>query len=88
MVNFPVHVLIKRYSGRKDNLKERWLEKIRIANEIESYINKKVEESDEDEIIFTYDSIAKHLGCFSSLVSDILYPVDGGDKGITVKKPK
>ena len=88
MVAYPVYVPPKKYSGRKENLRREMIERNRIASEIESYINKKVAESDDDKVIIMYDSIAAHLGYPSSLVCDILFPVDCGHNGITITKPK
>lgn len=88
MVTYPVHVQRKAYRGKKDKLKQEAIEYNRLAGELESYINKKVEESDEDELIIIYDSIAAKLHLSLDLVSEILYSVDGGDNGITVRNPK
>ena len=88
MVAYPVSVPRKTYSGGKNYLKREMIEYNRIASEIESYVNKKVAESDDDKVIIIYDSIAAHLGYPSSLVCDILFPVDCGHNGITITKPK
>lgn len=88
MVAYPVRVPRKSYRGRKDNLKREMIEQNHVASEIESYINKKVEESDDDTIIIMYDSIAVHLGYSSSLVRDVLFAVDAGHNGITITKSK
>ncbi|HUU53117.1 MAG TPA: hypothetical protein VMW44_00585 [Candidatus Bathyarchaeia archaeon] len=88
MVTYPVHVHGKTYRGKKDKLKQEAIEYNRLAGELESYINKKVDESDEYELIIIYDSIAAKLHLPLDLVREILYSVDGGDNGITVRKPK
>jgi hypothetical protein len=88
MVTYPVHVQKKTYRGKKDKLKQEASEYNRLAGELESYINKKVAESDEYELIIIYDSIAASLHLPLDLVREILYSVDGGDNGITVRKQK
>jgi CRISPR/Cas system type I-B associated protein Csh2 (Cas7 group RAMP superfamily) len=88
MVTYPVHVQREAYRGKEDKLKQEAIEYNRLAGELESYINKKVEESDEYELIIIYDSIAAKLHLPLDLVRKILYSVDGGDNGITVRNPK
>ena len=88
MVTYPVHVPRKKYGGRKEKLKRKTIEYNRLVSDIESFINEKVEESDEDTIQIMSDSIAAHLGLSTGLVRKVVYTVDGGDNGVTVNKRK
>lgn len=86
MVNIPISIQIKPYTGSKEKLKQKYYEKLRIAKMIEDYINTKMKDTDIH--MFTYGSIAIDLGLSSEVVRDLLFTVDCGHTGITVCNPE
>jgi len=87
MVNYPVHVLRKSYRGSKLAIRQKTNERNGIAAELESYINERIKEQEEETKVYLYYRIASATGYPLELVRDILFGVDGGHNGFTARKP-
>ena len=86
MVTYPVHVRRNHYSGSKEGLRLKAARDNRIAGELEEYINKAIEEQNEEEKIYLYSEIAHETGYSLDVVHRFLFSVDGGSNGFTVVK--
>lgn len=88
MVIYPVVVPRKHYAGRKANIQQKVAEQNGIASDIERYINEQIERQEEEIHVYMYYQIAQETGYDVKTVSDILFGVDCGSNGFTVRKPK
>ena len=86
MAKYPKRIPVEPYRGSNPRLKQKWMQSIETARQIEDYINKEMENSEEDVRILNYGSIAVGLGIGEETVRDLLYPIDCGYNGITVHK--
>lgn len=86
MVNYPVHVPRKSYRGSKPAIRQKTSERNRIAAELESYINERIREQEEETKVYLYYRIASETGYPLEIVREILFGVDGGHNGFTVRK--
>jgi len=59
----------------------------RIAAESGKYINQRIKEREEEIQVYLYYELASKTGYSKEIVRDILFGVDGGDNGFTVRKP-
>ncbi len=84
MREYPIKINIKIYRGSDESKIIRCNLKIEIANKIEKYLNKKMEECKEKDKSFEYWKIANDLNLNIKDVTDILSPIDGGFYGITI----
>lgn len=86
MVTYPISVPRKTYMGSKPVTQVKTNEYNRIAGELERYINKQIEEQEEGTKTYLYYRIASTTGHPLKLVREILFGVDGGHNGFTVRK--
>lgn len=87
MVTYPIHVRRKHYNGSKDHLRRRCARTNQTAAELERYLNRRIEESDQETQVFLYGFIAADTGIAEEEVRRLLFPVDCGHNGLTVRKP-
>jgi hypothetical protein len=88
MVRYPVFVPRRHYRGSKDRLRRKITDYNRVAAELEAYLNRQIEASDEDTQVLFYEDIARATGVPLDMVRDILFGVDCGHNGLTVHKPQ
>lgn len=88
MKTYPLRVNVKPYRGHVPELRLRYLDKVCRGNAIEAYLNEKMHAAVSGEArSFDYWEIANELGMSEEDVRDILFAVDGGHNGITIKRP-
>ena len=88
MASYPVSVPRKHYRGSKVSLRRKAAEYNSVAQRLEEYVNRKVEEdSDSDCSRFMYGYIAADTGLSEETVRTVLFGVDCGHNGLTVWKP-
>lgn len=88
MVAYPVRVPRNSYGGWNESKRRKRDEENSIAEKLEKYINKKIEDSNERVQTFLYGEIACDTGYPRDIVEKILYGVDAGGNGFTVVKNK
>ena len=86
MAKYPIKVFPKLYRGNDPKKKKKYQEMLRIAREIEDYINGKMRNCEQE--IFTYDEIAENLYIDVKTIAALLIPSGGGNTGITVFNPE
>ncbi len=82
MISYPVHIYVKPYSGNDHKRINQFRLDCDAARRIREYLNEKM--TNQDSMVFTYSEIAAELGMSEETVRKILFPVDGGHRGITV----
>jgi hypothetical protein len=87
MVTYPVQVPRKSYRGSDQRRLLKVITHNRVAAELERYINGRIQSRAEETQTFLYYEIAAETGCPKDLVRDVLFGVDGGHNGLTVRKP-
>ncbi len=86
MVTYPVQVPRKNYRGSDQKRLRKVIEYNRVAAELESYINGRVEARSEGTQTYLYYRIAAETEYPKELVRDVLFGLDGGHNGFTVRK--
>ena len=89
MVTYPISVRRKYYQGSSAKKQFEAQEHNRIAAVLEEHINKRMMENQATEFFtYTYGRIAADLGLDLELVRNILFSVDYGHNGLTIRKPQ
>lgn len=83
---YPIHVQRRSYKGAKEAIRRKTMEYNCLVARVEEYLNKRIEASEEEVQVIEYYEIAQEMGLSTDTVCKILFPVDGGDNGITVWK--
>jgi ABC-type enterochelin transport system substrate-binding protein len=86
MMQYPVRVPHRDYSGNNASKRQRVAEFNRLGNELVSHINNQIEKSPKDVVVFEYADLARIFKLSVEEVSDILGSVGGGHNGLTVAK--
>ena len=88
VANYPISVPRKMYKGADVKKREKAQERNRIADELESYLNKLIEKQTQERASYFYFQIANETGHAEKTVREILFSVDCGHTGLTVYKPQ
>jgi len=86
MVNYPVYVPRKHYKGRNPREREKARRYNEVAKLCEDYLNKKILENPEEIQQYTYGFMAPDLGLTTDEVLKVMFAVDAGHNGVTVRK--
>jgi hypothetical protein len=87
MVTYPIHVSRKRYGGRNLARLRNSQEHNRLAEQLENYLNAKIEQNSNQTQVYLYAQIAIDLGFSVDAIRAVLFAVDSGHNGLTVRKP-
>jgi hypothetical protein len=83
---YPIHVPRSRYRGNNPRLLRKAQRHNDIAKTCEDYLNRKVVEQPGDAHVYIYGSMASELGLTTEEVRDVMFAVDCGHNGITIRK--
>ena len=86
MAKHPIKITLRPYRGRKETLRQKWLQKLELAHVVEAHINDTVRNSPNQTIVLNYATIAADLGQSTETIRDLLFDIDGGYTGITIQK--
>ena len=78
----PIRVHVTPYRGRDPRKRARLVSDIEAAQRLETYLNGKRVEG--EPVSLMYYEIARELGMDIVSVERLLFPVGGGDNGITI----
>lgn len=88
MKEYPIYIPRKTYKGSNASLKKKHDEYNRIAKELEAFLNKEIEQSNQETQIYKYGDISFATGISEQIVLELLFSVDCGHNGITIHKSK
>lgn len=88
MATYPIHVPRDPYRGRMERRLRQARQRDAIAAELETYINDRFRDSDDESHSFMYGYIAIDTGIPEDTVRRLLFGVDCGHNGLTVYKKK
>ncbi len=83
---YPIHVPRSGYRGSDPRLLRKAQRHNDIAKTCEDYLNRKVSEQHEDAHVYIYGFMAIDLGLTTEEVRDVMFAVDCGHTGITIRK--
>ena len=83
---YPIHVPRSRYRGNNPRLLRKAQRHNEIARTCEDYLNRKVAEQRENVHVYIYGFMASDLGLTAEEVRDVMFAVDCGHNGITIRK--
>lgn len=83
---YPIRVPRERYRGSKPGIARKVAEHNRLAAALEEYLNKWIAERDEPIQLHLYGLIAADMNLPVETVRGILFGVDCGHNGLTVRK--
>jgi hypothetical protein len=86
MVSFPVSVPRDGYRGNDPRRRRKQQRHNEVARECEEYLNRKIAEDAAETQVYHYSSIARDLNLFLEDVRNVLFAVDCGHNGLTVRK--
>ena len=86
MVVYPIYVPRQQYRGRDMKRMAKVSARNAIALELETHINRCIEECCNDVQVYYYSKIASETGHGVDTVRALLFSVDGGYNGMTVAK--
>ena len=86
MVIYPIRVKRKQYRGMNPREQEKTRNYNELAKVLEGYINEKIKEDESEVQQYIYGNIASDLNLEIAEVREILFSVDCGHNGFTVKK--
>ncbi len=87
MLTYPIRVQRRSYRGSDDPIRQAEIAELnRVAGILEDYINKQIEERQEEHQKYAYSKIAADLGFDVDLVRGILFSLAHGDKYFIVHK--
>lgn len=82
MPTYPFKIPLCPYTSKRDARKrDTW---ITFSKELEDYINRELEASNEETVTFTYGLVALHLNIPLEVVTDMLNLAYGGHTGIRI----
>jgi hypothetical protein len=79
-MNKSISIHINCYSGKSYKLKNRYEYHCGIANQIESFLNDKINRGEHETI--SYDFMSSKFGITASLIAEWLYPYGGSENSI------
>ena len=83
---YPIHVPRSRYRGNTPRRLRKAQRLNEIARTCEDYLNRKVAEQRENVHGYSYGFMASDLGLTAEEVRDVMFAVDCGHNGITIRK--
>jgi hypothetical protein len=86
MVSFPISVPRDGYGGNDPRRRRKQQRHNEVARECEEYLNRKIAEDEAETQVYHYSSIARALNLFLEDVRNVLFAVDCGHNGLTVRK--
>ena len=86
MTVYPVNVPRKHYRGTKSRLRQKARRYNEIAQICEDYLNRRIAERPEEVQQYTYAFMASDLNLTTAQVREVMFGVDAGHNGITVRK--
>lgn len=86
MTSYPIHVQRDHYRGRDPRRRERQRRHNEVAQICERYLNEKIATSPANVQTYLYYQVARDLRLPLEEVREVLFSVDGGHNGLTVRK--
>ena len=83
---YPIHVPRSGYRGNNPRFLRKAQRHNEIAKSCEEYLNRKVAEQREAVHVYLYGFMASDLGLKTDEVRNVMFAVDCGHNGITIRK--
>jgi hypothetical protein len=87
LVEYPIAIGLQQYRGANARKRQQMVERARLAQILETHINKLVKVQTEPIKTYDYSSISRDTGLPLDTVQDICFSIDCGHNGLTAAKP-